>query len=222
MNYNQAYAVLKEIVQSLGLRGDGVTLLPQDPVPDMTLEETGVDLIAYPDFLEELKQRFNGKTFHLEAYLIPDEFHCLTVGRVLTQLSKPAASALENPEVVYVDDEEENLFVFKRKFGKELNLKMFTNPVEALEYIRANSRVGLVITDEVMPKLSGNELSDEIHKTKPNMKFILITGNPNQDDDLMYRSLRRNRFYEFINKPMNLEKNGEQYLSMIRNLLASD
>lgn len=221
MNSDQAYAILKEIVQSLGIR-DHEASLPGEPIPEMSLEKSGIDLIAFSDLLEELKQRFKGKTFHLEAFLVPDEYPYLTVGKFLSHLTKASDAAVKNPEVVYVDDEEENLFVFKRKFGKELNLKTFIQPVEALDYVRTNSKVGLVITDEVMPKLSGNELCDEIHKTKPNMKCILITGNPNQDDDLMYRSLRRNRFYEFINKPMNLEKNGEQYLSMIKTLLASD
>lgn len=196
--------------------------LPDDLHPDLALETAGIDLIAFSDISEELGQRFNGKNFHLDQFMVPEEYHFLTVGMVLDRLMNGSRTMVKNPEVIYVDDEEENLFVFKRKFGKDLNLKTFTNPMEALEHIRKNPEVGLVITDEVMPKLSGNELCDEVRKTKPNMKFILITGNPNQDDDLLYRSLRQNRFYEFISKPMNLEQNGKKYLSIIKNLLNSD
>ncbi len=141
---------------------------------------------------------------------------------MISLLSETSDPAQKNLEVVYVDDEEENLFIFRRKFGKDLNLKTFANPIEALEHIRKSSNIGLVITDEVMPKLSGNQLCDEVRKTKPNMKFILITGNPNQDEDLLYKSLRQNRFYELINKPMDLESKGKEYLSMIKALLGAD
>jgi hypothetical protein len=54
------------------------------------------------------------------------------------------------------------------------------------------------------------------------MKFILITGNPNSDDDLMYRSLRKSRFYEFINKPIDLEKKGDEYLKMFQDIVNSE
>jgi DNA-binding NtrC family response regulator len=80
----------------------------------------------------------------------------------------------------------------------------------------------LVITDEVMPKLSGNELCDAVKKSKPNLKFILITGNPNHDSDLMYLTLRKNRFYEFINKPVDFENKAEEYFSMIQSLIEFD
>ena len=78
----------------------------------------------------------------------------------------------------------------------------------------------LVITDEVMPGMSGNELCDAVHETKPLMKFILITGNPNSDGDLMYRALRRNRFFEFFNKPVDFESKGEEYLTLINRIIA--
>jgi hypothetical protein len=58
-----------------------------------------------------------------------------------------------------------------------------------------------------------------VHETKPLMKFILITGNPNGDGDLMYRALRRNRFFEFFNKPVDFSARGEEYLALIHGVL---
>jgi hypothetical protein len=52
------------------------------------------------------------------------------------------------------------------------------------------------------------------------MKFILITGNPNSDGDLMYRALRRNRFFEFFNKPVDFEAKSEEYLGLINRIIA--
>ena len=73
-----------------------------------------------------------------------------------------------------------------------------------------------------MPALSGCKLCDETKKAKPNMKFIMITGNPNHDGDLMYKSLRKDRFYDFINKPVDFDKNGEEYLAIIQGLVDFD
>lgn len=222
MEKQQAYEIIREIVVSLAARGEKVKPLPESAPPDATLDSLGVDLIAFSEIAEDLKARFNGKDFHLNSFLVPDEYFYLTVSRFTEIVANAFRTAKKDQIVVYVDDEEENLFVLKRKFGRQLNLKTFTDSSLALEFIKTNENVGLVITDEVMPILSGNQLCDEVHKAKPMMKFVLITGNPNNDDDLMYRALRKNRFYEFISKPMDLDKKGEEYLAMFNTLLASE
>lgn len=222
MDNQQAYEILKEIIVSLAARGEKVKPLPDAMQPEATLDQSGVDLIAFSEISEELHRRFNGKDFHLSSYMAPDEYYYLTVGKFVNLVSSAFKTAAKAKEVVYVDDEEENLFVLKRKLGKRLNLVTFTNSSEALDYIRKSENVGLVITDEVMPNLSGNQLCDEVHKTKPLMKFILITGNPNNDDDLMYRALRKNRFYEFFNKPLDFDKRGEEYFDMIQKVMSSE
>ncbi len=222
MNSMQAYEILKEIVQSMALRGEHVGPLSPEPNPDLPLESSGIDLIAFSDITEDLKQRFQGKDFHLDQYLVPDEFHYLTMGKLLSQLASALRTTVQNPQVVYVDDEEENLFIFKRKFGNKLNLKTFVDPLAALEYIKAEDSVTLVITDEVMPKMGGNALCDAVHKAKPMLKFILITGNPNSDGELLHHTLRQNRFYEFINKPLDLAGKGEEYFALINKVLTGD
>src|SRR5690606_37783 len=129
---------------------------------------------------------------------------------------------IPTPLVVYVDDEEENLFVFRRKFGKRINLRTYSDPREALAFVLENPDVVLVLTDEVMPGMTGNQLCDEIHKSKPFLKLILITGNPGGDENLLHRSLRFGRFYDFINKPLDFEKRGEDYFEVMNKVLSGD
>jgi CheY-like chemotaxis protein len=223
MGNKEIYEILKDIVAGLRKEDESFQPLPGEFNPNLTLDEAGLDLATLPEVLSEIKARFNGKDLDLESFLVAEVLNTSTVGQLVEKIllgfsPKMAREAI----VVYVDDEEENLFVFKRKYGKVLNLKTFTEPISALEFIRQNENVRLVITDEVMPKMSGNELCDAVHETKPLMKFILITGNPNNDGDLMYRALRRNRFYEFINKPLDLEGKGQEYLVTIQGLLDFD
>lgn len=220
MNTERAYAIIRDITAALEARGETTKTLAAEPQPEATLYELGVDLTAFSELVEELSLRFNGKDFHLQGYLIPEEYYYLTVDKLMATIVAAFKTTSKEPEVVYVDDEEENLFVFKRKFGKKLKIKTFTDPKTALLYIQRSEDVRLVITDEVMPGMSGNELCDAVHETKPLMKFILITGNPNSDDDLMYRALRRNRFFEFFNKPVDFEAKGEEYLALIDRIVA--
>lgn len=219
MNTERAYAIVRDITAALETRGEKCKTLPDVPLPEATLHELGIDLTAFSELLEELSLRFNGRDFHLQGYLIPEQYYYLTVDKLVTVVASAFKTTSKEPEVVYVDDEEENLFVFKRKFGKKLKIKVFSDPKAALLYVQRSEDVKLVITDEVMPGMSGNELCDAVHETKPLMKFILITGNPNSDGDLMYRALRRNRFFEFFNKPVDFEAKGEEYLALINGVI---
>lgn len=214
------YRMLREITESLHRKEPGFPTLPERPEETALLNDLGLDIISLPDVVAELKTRLGGRDLGLDKLLNPADVNAMTLGNLLSHIQAMTSSQVRQPVVVYVDDEEENLFIFKRRFGKHLSLKTFSDPIEALDFIKTDDSVGLVITDEVMPRLSGNQLCDEVHKAKPTMKFILITGNPNGDGDLMYKSLRQNRFYEFINKPLDLEGKGEEYLTLIQGLVS--
>lgn len=220
MDERKIYAMFRDIVSSLELEESDPSLLPKEYEPNKTLEESGISLLDFPDIAQEMKSRLGGKSLGLETFLVPEEFGYFTFRNFAEALNTSAGNPVVNPIVVYVDDEDENLFIFKRKIGSQVNLKVFSNPLEALEFIRINNDVALVITDEVMPGLSGNDLCDAVHESKPNLKFILITGNPDSDEDLMYRTLRQNRFYEFINKPLDFERKGKEYLEMVQRVIA--
>ncbi|MEO6096485.1 MAG: response regulator [Fibrobacteria bacterium] len=218
MGIQTLYDIIRDIVDHLAKSNPGFTRLPTELEPEASLAHLGLDMVTLPVILEELKLRLDGREVRL-SHLTPSDFNSLSLKQLLKQVQEKIRAPANCTIVVYVDDEEENLFVFKRKFGKDLNLKTFTDSLEALEFIRMESRVALVITDEVMPKLGGNALCSEVRKVKPFLKFILITGNPNNDQDLMYNSLRNNRFYEFLNKPLDLEGKSSEYLIMIRTMI---
>lgn len=223
MGSKEIYDILKDIVQGLARVDDSFKSLPETYAPEMTFEAAGLDLATLPEVFAEFEARFNGKDLALEGLLAPEALNTSTLGNLVERVRTGLAPIqTRDPIVVYVDDEEENLFVFKRKFGKRLNLKAFTEPLKALEFIKSEDKVRLVITDEVMPRMNGNELCDAVHMTKPTMKFILITGNPNNEGDLMYKALRKNRFFEFISKPVDFEAKGDEYMAMIQGLIDFD
>lgn len=220
MEISGLYGIIREIVASLSAKDKSYSPLPEVMDEHVYLTDLGLDITTLPEVAVELEKRLGGRNLGLGDILNPEDLNAMTLGDFLQHLRRGLATRSRNPVVVYVDDEEENIFIFKRKYGKQLNIRAFSDSREALAFIKENDDVALVITDEAMPYYGGNALCDEVKKSKPEMKFILMTGNPNSDGDLMYRSLRSNRFYDFINKPVDFEGKGETYLKMISELIA--
>jgi len=80
--------------------------------------------------------------------------------------------------ILFVDDEETIV-----QLGKELlsqlgyTVEVHTNSQEALDAFRhAPQRFDLVITDQVMPGLTGEVLSRELLRIRPELPIVLCTG----------------------------------------------
>jgi PAS domain S-box-containing protein len=80
--------------------------------------------------------------------------------------------------ILFVDDEETIV-----RLGKELltqlgyTVEVYTSSVEALNVFRKDPhRFDLVITDQTMPALTGEDLSRELLRIRPDLPIILCTG----------------------------------------------
>jgi CheY-like chemotaxis protein len=220
--------ILRDVFARLAQENPSFSPLPAVLDGNTTLDALHVSEANIGEVARELRARLGGIALNVELMYrmqkavqgtASDLGTYKTLGDIARHIQGALHHGISNPVVVYVDDEEENLFVFRRRFGKRLNLRTFSDPLEALEFIAANPDVVLVLTDEVMPGLTGNQLCDRAHEIKPNLKFILITGNPGGDQNLMHRSLRHGRFYDFINKPLDFEQKGEEYLGTVNRVL---
>ena len=222
MGEGTLFDILRDISLTFSLTNPKFKPMPMENTPHTSILDFGLNPDTLPEILNELKLRLDGRDVNVIHNLGADAVYALTLREFLKAIQKNILAYAESPIVVYVDDEEENIFIFKRYFGKSFKLKTFTDPEEAFGFIRSESTVRLVITDEVMPGLTGNALCNAIRRFKPYLKFILLTGNPSGDDNLMYKSLKQGRFHDFINKPLNLEAQGAEYTKMIRNLIEAE
>ena len=219
MKSGDIYSMIKASVIELKKQHPELQPLDKQLNRNAIFADYGFDTFTFGELERDLEERLDGRKLDMESFLVPEAFYDVTVGQMMDYIEERITIRRKNSIVVYVDDEEENLFIFRRKFGKDFNLKLFSDPQEALEYINSNSEVALVITDEVMPGLRGNKLCEEVRKAKPFMKFLLITGNPENDDSLMYKSLRQGRFYDFIQKPVDFDGKRKEYLELINSLI---
>jgi PAS domain S-box-containing protein len=80
--------------------------------------------------------------------------------------------------ILYVDDELP-LARMGQKVLEHLgySVEMFTLPLEALEAVKRDpQRFSLVITDHMMPRLTGLDLASQLLAIRPNIPIILMTG----------------------------------------------
>ncbi len=77
--------------------------------------------------------------------------------------------------ILYVDDEEVNLRVFKYAFRRDYNVYTAISGEDALELLK-EAKIDVVITDQRMPNMTGVELLRNISRTDPNIIRIIMTG----------------------------------------------
>ena len=106
----------------------------------------------------------------------------------------------DRSSIVVVDDESDLVFMFKVTLEMNgYNVIGFTNPVEALEYLKKNhDKCALLITDYRMPEINGCELGKKIKEIDDKIKVIIITA---------YENIIENTFdFELIKKPISTTK----------------
>ena len=90
--------------------------------------------------------------------------------------------------------------LLKRKGFKSHHV---TNGADALTEIRQDQSYSFVITDIVMPGMSGLELTEKISTEFPDVCIIVMTG---YSDDYRYVSVVNAGATDFINKPFRIEE----------------
>jgi two-component system cell cycle sensor histidine kinase/response regulator CckA len=96
----------------------------------------------------------------------------------------PGPSPLgEGARILVVDDEEAVLRVTARLLQRrDYRVSMARNGVEALEILaRADSRIDLVLTDLMMPRMGGAELLTHVTERYPGMPVICVSGHADDE-----------------------------------------
>lgn len=77
--------------------------------------------------------------------------------------------------ILYVDDEHANRLVFEITFGKQFRIKCVASAEEALAFM-AHEQVAVVVTDQRMTGMSGDELLYKIKETSPDTVRMIVTA----------------------------------------------
>jgi DNA-binding NtrC family response regulator len=79
--------------------------------------------------------------------------------------------------ILIVDDELEILNLVSRVLKNSYEVISASNPRNALEIVRTNPRIDLVLSDFEMPEMRGPDLLNEVKRISPSMAVLLMSGN---------------------------------------------
>ncbi|HEU4388306.1 MAG TPA: response regulator, partial [Blastocatellia bacterium] len=104
--------------------------------------------------------------------------------------------------ILIIDDEPNILSVLHSLLCETYECRTATSAVEALEYLRQES-YDVVLSDIMMPGMSGLELLEEISRISRDTVVVLISGNLNIQSAI--EAMRRGAF-DYVTKPFNLSE----------------
>ncbi|MBU1218472.1 sigma-54 dependent transcriptional regulator [Myxococcota bacterium] len=105
--------------------------------------------------------------------------------------------------VLYVDDEEDNLDVFRFNYRRIFNIHTASSGEEALSLVEKKD-FAVVITDQRMPKMTGLDFLARVKEIKAETLGIILTAY--RDPDVLIDAIRLGSVYRFLTKPFNSEE----------------
>lgn len=100
--------------------------------------------------------------------------------------------------ILCVDDEEDNLLVFKSFFRKDYNVFTARSGPEAVELLKKQP-VDLIISDQRMPGMTGVELLERVREEYPDMIRMILTGY--SDIQAVVEAINKGKVYHYATKP---------------------
>ncbi|HKP11483.1 MAG TPA: HD domain-containing phosphohydrolase [Blastocatellia bacterium] len=102
--------------------------------------------------------------------------------------------------ILIIDDEPNVLSVLDSLLGRTYDCKTATSALAALDHLKEEN-YDLVLSDIMMPGMTGLELVSEVQRLDPLMVVVLISGNLNIQSAI--EAMRRGA-YDYVTKPFDL------------------
>ena len=106
--------------------------------------------------------------------------------------------AVKKINLLYVDDEENNLVSLKATFRQKYNVMTALSADEAMKILDAKP-VEIIITDQRMPNTTGIEFLEKVIVKYPDPIRILLTGFA--DINAVIDAVNKGKIYHYLSKP---------------------
>lgn len=100
--------------------------------------------------------------------------------------------------VLYIDDEVENLTAFKASFRRSFNVFTAESAKEGFDILE-KEEIHVVLTDQRMPEITGIEFLKSVIEKHPKPIRMLITGYT--DVEVIKEAINEGHVYKYIDKP---------------------
>jgi response regulator RpfG family c-di-GMP phosphodiesterase len=109
----------------------------------------------------------------------------------------------ERINILYVDDEQNNLMSFKASFRLKYNVFTAISGDEAIKILKENN-IEIIITDQRMPNMTGVEFLEMVLQINPDPMRILLTGYA--DLNAVIEAVNKGKIFHYLSKPWNEEE----------------
>lgn len=109
----------------------------------------------------------------------------------------------EKINILYVDDEMNNLISFKAVFRIKYNIFTAISGEDAIKVLKENP-ISIIITDQRMPQMTGVEFLETILGEYPDPMRILLTGYA--DMNAVVDAVNKGKIFHYLTKPWNEEE----------------
>ncbi|GGK56458.1 response regulator [Rufibacter glacialis] len=111
------------------------------------------------------------------------------------------AEGTEKPSILYIDDEEDNLVVFKSTFRKFFKVFTAMSGDEGLKILAAEP-ISILIVDQRMPKMTGVQFLKNLPENHDLIRIILTSYS---DSESILDAMNSGKVYRYIMKPWDRE-----------------
>ncbi len=105
--------------------------------------------------------------------------------------------------ILYVDDDLQNLFVFRTLLTEVYTVHTAQSGLQALELLEQHP-VQVIFVDQRMPEMNGIQLLQKVSQRHPDIIRVLVTGY--SDIDVVIGAINRGAVYRYISKPWDNEE----------------
>jgi response regulator RpfG family c-di-GMP phosphodiesterase len=100
--------------------------------------------------------------------------------------------------ILYVDDETDNLDVFESTFWKDYNIFLAISAQKGFDILEKEN-IHLVISDQRMPAITGVEFLEKVAEKYPEALRMILTGF--SDMDTVIEAINKGKIYHYLTKP---------------------
>ena len=107
--------------------------------------------------------------------------------------------------ILYVDDEEINLFIFSKSFGRKYTVITATSGKEGLDKLSDHQdEIIVVISDMRMPGMNGVEFITKAKMIHNHIEYFILTGFESNAE--IEAAIENNIVQKFFTKPFDFEE----------------
>ena len=112
---------------------------------------------------------------------------------------------MKKHSILVVDDEQEFLSLLKELLLEEgYRVTTALNGKAAIEELKADSDFSVILSDERMPEMTGNEFLDKAKILSPETTRIMITAHSNSET--LEKAINSGEIFKFLTKPVKIDE----------------